>query len=458
MCYLCNNSWYTIDHDNPPLILELADNDKCMNASYLVKNTDVGRLERGMLSIKKTAYVAKLIDGKERQLEKLEYRFKADPSVEGKPHWGYIIYDNVGKDSKIYELWCDCQDFAYRLHYPLKTKGIARFDLEKKYSQREVKRGFGKHNEKKSKDGVSPPKANPTNKAFLCKHLIHAVWSLILGKTKSEVERPKPEAEVITAKPVKKEVIPPKGKESPAKEAPPEKKIEPEKPIPKEVSKKETPAQAEKRNAEEEKELERIEKEKEAKEAPKPKGKVEKEKSKEDKEIGKAERASNKADKSLEKREQALKKAKEVKPVAPPPAPVKPVPAPPKKEVKPNVAPPAPVKPVPKPAPAKPAPAPVTPKPAPVPVKAVKPVVAPKATTPKQVPNKLSDAVAKQAKEKADAEAKKKADAEAQKAKSISGKAEELKKEVKPTTVKPKETLSQFVDKNKKPLDTEKKK
>ena len=406
MCYNCFDNYYGLDEtDILPMLLELADDNRAMKASYLVKNTDIGRLERGKLSIKKSTHVIKSVDGKDKELEKIEYKFKADPSVEGKPHWGYVVYDEVGEDAWVYELWCDCQDFAYRLHYPFVKKGIARFDLEKKYKQREITRGFGAHNRLPAKDSQSKPKANPTNKAFLCKHLIHALWYLLLGKTKSEVKKPHPGAEVITSKPVKKEVIPPKGKEAPPPPAPEPEEEKPSeiKPIPKTVGKKETTAQAEKKAAEEDKEQERIDKEKEAKLPPK--AKVARATSKPSREEGKAERETKAVDKA---REEALKKAKEATPVVPPPAP-KPV-------VK---AAPAPVKPAPKPVVApvpKPVPAPVKIEPKKTPVARGKAVPA----TPELTTNKLETFKKKQEKEKADAEAKKKSEAEAKQAKSFS--------------------------------------
>jgi hypothetical protein len=123
----------------------------------LMNSTDPGRVDRSESMFTKPPLITDGGNG----LSKLEYNFKANPTIERKRQYGYVIYDEETKDLK--ELFCSCKDFSYRLYYPFEKNGLANYNLEPKYR----KKAPFVHNQQPTKI------TNPEEKLFLCKHLYH---------------------------------------------------------------------------------------------------------------------------------------------------------------------------------------------------------------------------------------------------------------------------------------------
>lgn len=183
MCEQCISFKDFYNFSNQPLILSEA-----KKASLLVANTDEGRIERGKYDVKRTTNVVKVIDGKEKQLTKIEWTNRADHTTEGRTHAGYVVYDDTVKDIMIYELWCCCADFFFRLWYTYNKQGMSPWKLESKYEKRNAlraKANNGKypiHNRQKQKYKWT----NVDQNEFLCKHLLNIVFFYILGKFKED--------------------------------------------------------------------------------------------------------------------------------------------------------------------------------------------------------------------------------------------------------------------------------
>ncbi len=126
-----------------------------VSREFLMNNTDKGRVERSDPMFTKPPLVTDAGNG----LTKIEYNFKAKPSVEQKRQYGYLIYDE--KDNDIKQIFCGCRDFNFRLYYPMVTNDLATWDLEPKYRD---KAPF-EHNKEPSKI------TNPNNNLYVCKHL-----------------------------------------------------------------------------------------------------------------------------------------------------------------------------------------------------------------------------------------------------------------------------------------------
>lgn len=126
-----------------------------VNASELMSATDKGRIERSESIFTKPPLVTDAGNG----LVKIEYNFKANPTIENKRHWGYVIYDENNKEIK--ELYCDCLDHAFRQRYPFVKNNLGTWNLDPKYQKREP----FPHNQEPTKI------TNPDNKLYVCKHL-----------------------------------------------------------------------------------------------------------------------------------------------------------------------------------------------------------------------------------------------------------------------------------------------
>jgi hypothetical protein len=120
-----------------------------------MNNTDQGRVARSNPMFTKPPLVTDAGNG----LTRIEYNFKAKPSIEQKRQYGYIIYDE--KDNDIKQIYCSCKDWAYRLYYPMVQNDLATWDLDTKYKD---KAPFV-HNQKPTII------SNPTEKIYICKHL-----------------------------------------------------------------------------------------------------------------------------------------------------------------------------------------------------------------------------------------------------------------------------------------------
>jgi hypothetical protein len=108
----------------------------------------------------------KLFGDENSHLYVLEYNVKSYPSTENKRQYGYVIHDNQTRDIK--EVFCSCKDWYYRQWYPCVKAKIASFGpLPGKFSAKAPM----VHNRRPC------IKTNPTNKLYLCKHLM-----AILGK------------------------------------------------------------------------------------------------------------------------------------------------------------------------------------------------------------------------------------------------------------------------------------
>jgi hypothetical protein len=153
-----------------------------IDAAKLLSNTDEGRMNRGRFNIKKCQHVIKDDEGKLKNVEKIEFNVKANPSTEQRNHIGYVIYDP--KTHMVYELYCCCQDFQYKIFAPMVKNKLAKWDIAPKYKAKEIERikagGFGKHNRQWTK------KTNPSGKLYVCKHLAHILHFFIMLKSKSE--------------------------------------------------------------------------------------------------------------------------------------------------------------------------------------------------------------------------------------------------------------------------------
>jgi hypothetical protein len=126
-----------------------------VKVSELMLKTDSGRVERSEDMFTKQPTVTDAGNG----LVKIEYNFKANPSVEQKRHWGYILYDENNKDVK--ELYCDCLDHAFRQRYTFVKNDLGTWNLNPKYQKREP----FVHNQEPTKI------TNPDEKLYVCKHL-----------------------------------------------------------------------------------------------------------------------------------------------------------------------------------------------------------------------------------------------------------------------------------------------
>lgn len=162
-----NLELYEIDLSNISLLKE-ADKDDLMT------NTDPKRVKRARTELRvRPPKVTVLDDG----IERMEYNFKANPTVEFRNHWGYCDH----KDDEIHELFCDCKDFFFRLYAPLVKAGLAQWKVPMNFVKRGNKlnklpltapapepTGYGgilPHNKQWTK------KTNPNGKLFVCKHL-----------------------------------------------------------------------------------------------------------------------------------------------------------------------------------------------------------------------------------------------------------------------------------------------
>lgn len=126
-----------------------------VNASDLMYATDKGRVERSESMFTKPPLVTDGGNG----LVKIEYNFKANPTIENKRHWGYVLYDEKNKEIK--ELYCDCLDHAFRQRYSFVKNNLGTWNLDSKYQKREP----FVHNQEPAKI------TNPDNKLYVCKHL-----------------------------------------------------------------------------------------------------------------------------------------------------------------------------------------------------------------------------------------------------------------------------------------------
>jgi hypothetical protein len=140
-------------------LIEVPDFITEISTDALMDKTDQGRVDRSeRLNVKPP----QVIDD-ENGLVRVEYNFKSKESVEGKRHWGYVIYDEKTKDVK--EMWCDCKDFAYRIWAPFVKKGLSKWDIPEKYRSRESQREPNPHSREWTKE------TNKSGKLYLCKHL-----------------------------------------------------------------------------------------------------------------------------------------------------------------------------------------------------------------------------------------------------------------------------------------------
>jgi hypothetical protein len=162
-----NLELYEIDLSNLSLLREMDKED-------LMNNTDPKRVERARKELRtRPPKVTVMDDG----IERVEYNFKANPTVEFRNHWGYCDH----KDDDIVELFCDCKDFFFRLYAPLVKAGIAKYKVPPKFVKRgnmlnglplaappPKSTGYGgilPHNKQWTK------KTNPNGTLYVCKHL-----------------------------------------------------------------------------------------------------------------------------------------------------------------------------------------------------------------------------------------------------------------------------------------------
>ena len=125
----------------------------------LLSNTDKKRIEQ---AVKKMSAKPPKITELDSGLERLEYNVKMTPprlSTEKRNHRGYIDYDP--KTKNIENMYCDCNDWSYRLWSPMVKAGLATWEQPKLYKKRQ---SFT--NNKKNTIIT-----NPKNIKYVCKHL-----------------------------------------------------------------------------------------------------------------------------------------------------------------------------------------------------------------------------------------------------------------------------------------------
>lgn len=229
MCETCNSfrEFYTEYGKplvfNPPISLERSTINEEIAAQKLLDNTPDKIEQRGKYSITRTSNVVKEVNGKNKTLEKMEWKNTSKEYSEKRPHAGYIIYDPSTKDFLVYSVFCDCCNFNFYWYAPLVRADLATFDLEPKYRRRDQLRfqatGVGKHNKQWTK------KTNPKGELAVCKHLYHMLDSFVIGNIHEPIGKNKiPLSKDKKLKePEKKEVTP---KVAP-KKVEPVKKVEP---------------------------------------------------------------------------------------------------------------------------------------------------------------------------------------------------------------------------------------
>jgi hypothetical protein len=162
-----------------------------LKAITLINNTDKfgnGRGYRGLNNIKrgKTWYYRT-----EEHLDFLSFNFLADPTLQHKHHYGYVIWNERAKTRPIREVYCDCSDFQFRMYYPFVQKGFAKWGVEKKYANNTTRTLISpdgkiiqipfKHNQKPGGTRGKPSINISPNKLYVCKHLYHAIREYIVG-------------------------------------------------------------------------------------------------------------------------------------------------------------------------------------------------------------------------------------------------------------------------------------
>ena len=122
--------------------------------SDLLSGTDMERLRKAEEEVRTNPpTVTDFIDGTER----LEFNFKASPSIEMKRHKGYIVH----KEGDVHKMYCDCKDFYYRLWTPLVEAGLSSYSLSSRYLTADARNH--------SHDWTGS--MNPDGKLYVCKHL-----------------------------------------------------------------------------------------------------------------------------------------------------------------------------------------------------------------------------------------------------------------------------------------------
>lgn len=157
----------------------------------LLAATDPGRTARG-LRIRQVKNQVYEIEGKKYNLDKIEFSSRSVEHTEpdeDQPHKGYVLYEP--KTLHIFQLYCSCVDFGYRLYAPMVKKGLATFNIEPKYANIENKRTgkLKRHNRQWTKV------TNPNGDIYLCKHL-YSIVKNYLAKTGAKVEPIKPKTPI----------------------------------------------------------------------------------------------------------------------------------------------------------------------------------------------------------------------------------------------------------------------
>jgi hypothetical protein len=118
----------------------------------------------------------------------MSYKFRSNPSTQLKNHFGYVTWDESKK--AIREVYCSCSDFNFRMYYPLVQRGLAKWNIDRRFLERTTTTKFQngvvtqtpfRHNHTNGKGiaNVSPARL------IVCKHLYNAIRSYVMGAMKS---------------------------------------------------------------------------------------------------------------------------------------------------------------------------------------------------------------------------------------------------------------------------------
>lgn len=148
-----------------------------INASNLISNTDPERGRKGIYDVT----VLNNKPGLTPNGQWISYKVRANPSVQGKNHFGYIKFNDSNK--KIHEVYCSCLDFQFRLYYPFVEKGLAKWDVDPAFKRHTID-AYGRNFSHDKTNGYGINNADP-NHLYVCKHLYNVIRSYVLGAMKS---------------------------------------------------------------------------------------------------------------------------------------------------------------------------------------------------------------------------------------------------------------------------------
>lgn len=145
-----------------------------------------------------------------KDYQHLEFVTRANPSVEERPHYGYLIFNNPRQSIK--ELFCSCNDFFFRAYYPFVKRDLATFNLDPEVKQLlTTKYTNTRPEDMKTHNGEASKwaKTNKGEKLFLCKHLYRAIREYMYNYEPVPMKKvPKSKTPLEIAKKVDGEVKP----------------------------------------------------------------------------------------------------------------------------------------------------------------------------------------------------------------------------------------------------------